>query len=186
MSDDLVIAGSRLRAKYGVDKNGSFPTWDTAGYEMYEKVYDKHNPTFSLLARRYGLSQIAIFEADAGFCLYSSSKNGFFGKSIIDPPARYEKMAETVALIFAGNGKDQIFTRFSDKRGEGVETAYLSAPILVDGKIAGALVFTVTDKIIRNPISSIASPAGFHFQGFVVRLSDNKKMASNRPAPSVT
>ena len=184
VSEDLVIAGSRLRAKYGLDKTSFSPTWGEAGYELYEKVYEKHNPTFLSLARRYQLADIAIFEAGAGFCLYSSYKDGFFGKSIIDPPAGYEKVAEIVALTFAGNGKDSIFTSFYSKKGKGAATAYLSAPISIDGKVAGALVFTVTDEIIKSSINSISSPAGYLFHSSVIRLLDNKKVASNQPDAS--
>ena len=183
VSEDLVIAGSRLRAKYGLDKTSFSPTWGEAGYELYEKVYDKHNPTFLSLASRYQLADIAIFEAGAGFCLYSSNKDGFLGKSIIAPPAGYEKVAETVALTFAGNGKDSIFTSFYSKKGKGA-TAYLSAPISIDGKVAGALVFTVTDEIIKSSINSISSPAGYLFHSSVIRLLDNKKVASNQPDAS--
>jgi tubulin-specific chaperone A len=119
----------------------------------YSLLHAALHPMFRELAHKFNLADLALVDADSGVVLYSVAKNPDFGTSLVDGP-------------YADSGLGKVFRRACKTRHEdpvsfidfapyspalATPLAFLAAPIEVDGKTRGALVFSLPIQ----PISQI-------------------------------
>ncbi len=121
---------------------------------QYDDTHRQHHQFFKQLSKALFLSDLVLVEGEGGYVLYSVNKKGYFGESVFGDKLKGNPMAQAARAGMELSEGETFFSGALSSTGE----TYVSAPVVVDGEVVGAMVFSIPGAIIKKLADPIRHP----------------------------